>query len=131
MKISSHRNIFIQQRNPHSNPSCLKPEICSYARKHFRSPERVEFCTYVDVTACIPGDVIKHRDKLGNTPGVPEGGELSKSQKMTIFEQYYSMLKTGVCGEYRLHFCTWMNCLTCPLMSKACEIKVGITKGAL
>ena len=33
------------------------------------------------------------------------------------------MLKTGVCGEYGLNFCTWINCLTCPIMSKACEIK--------
>ena len=51
----------------------LKPEICSYARKHFRFPWRVEFGTYVDVTACIPGDIIKPGDKLGNTPGAPEG----------------------------------------------------------
>ena len=53
-----------------------------------------------------------------------------KITKMTIFEQFYSMLKTGVCGEYGLNFCTWMNCLTCPLMSKACEIKADIIKGA-
>ena len=36
------------------------------------------------------------------------------------------MLKTGVCGEYGLNFCTWMNCLTYPLMSKACEVKAGV-----
>ena len=52
-----------------------------------------------------------------------------KVTKMTIFEQFYSMLKTGVCVEYGLNFCTWMNCLTCPLMSKACEIKAVSLKG--
>ena len=51
---------------------------------------------------------------------------------MTIFEHFFfSMLKTGVCGEYGLNFCTLMNCLTCPLMSKACEVKAGISKEAL
>ena len=54
-----------------------------------------------------------------------------KITKMFIIEQFYSMLKIGVCGEYGLNFCIWMNCLTCPLMSKACEIKAGITKGAI
>ena len=58
-----------------------------------------------------------------------------KITKMTIFERFFffffSMLKTGVSGEYGLHFCTLTNCLTCPLMSKACEIKAGVSKGAL
>ena len=54
-----------------------------------------------------------------------------KITKNTIFEQSVSMLKTGVCDEYGLHFCTWMHYLTCPLMSKACEIKAGIIIGAL
>ena len=85
----------------------------------------------MDVTACIPGDIIKPGDKLGNTPGAPEGANYENHKKMTIFEQFYSMLKTGVCGEYGLNFCTCMNCLTCPLMSKACEIKAGIIKGAI
>ena len=84
----------------------------------------------MDVTACIPGDIIKPGDKLGNTPG-RQRGHIMKITKKTIFEQFYSMLNTGVCGEYGLNFCTWMNCLTCPLMSKACEIKAGITKGAI
>ena len=57
--------------------------------------------------------------------------KITQEKKKTIFEQFYSMLKIGVCGEYGLNFCTWMNCLTCPLMSKACETKAGITKGAL
>ena len=50
---------------------------------------------------------------------------------MTIFEQFYSMLETGVCDEYGLNFCTWMNCLTCPLMGTVCEIKAGVIKEAL
>ena len=54
-------------------PYSLKSKICSHARKHFRSPLRVEFGIHVDVTACIPGDMIKPGDKLGNTPGAPEG----------------------------------------------------------
>ena len=54
-----------------------------------------------------------------------------KITKMTIFEHLFSILKTGVCGENGLNFCTWMTCLTCPLMSKACEVKAGIIKGAL
>ena len=37
---------------------------------------------------------------------------------MTIFEHFCSILKTGVCGEYGLNFCTWMNCLACTLMRK-------------
>ena len=37
------------------------------------------------------------------------------------------MLKTGVCDEYGLNFCTLINCLTCPLMSKACAIKAGLS----
>ena len=53
-----------------------------------------------------------------------------KITKNYYFEPFYSMLKTGVCGEHGLNFCTWMNCLTCPLMNKACEIKAGIIKGA-
>ena len=54
-----------------------------------------------------------------------------KITKMTVFEHLFSMLKTGVCGEYGLNFCTLMNCLTCPLMSKACEVKAVIIKGAI
>ena len=54
-----------------------------------------------------------------------------KITKMTIFEHFYSMLKTSVCGEHGLHFCILMNCLICPLMSKASEVKAGISKGAL
>ena len=41
------------------------------------------------------------------------------------------MLNTGVFGEYGLNFCTLMNCLARPLMSKACEVKAGISEGAL
>ena len=54
-----------------------------------------------------------------------------KITKMTIFEHYFSVLKTGVCGEYGLNFCTLMNCLTSTLIRKACEVKAGINKGAL
>ena len=85
----------------------------------------------MDVTACIPGDIIKPRDKLRNTPGAPEEQFMKSTKQITIFEKKISMLKTGVCGEYGLNFCTWMNYLTFRLMNKACEVKVGITKGAL
>ena len=54
-----------------------------------------------------------------------------KITKMTIFEYFFSMLKTGVCGDYGLNFCTLMNCLACPLINKACEVKAGISIGAL
>ena len=64
-----------------SNLTCLKPEICSYVRKHFRSPKKAEFGTYVDVTACIAGDIIKPGDKLGNTPGAPEGASYKNHNK--------------------------------------------------
>ena len=79
----------------------------------------------MDVTACIPGDIIKPGDKLGNTPGATEGPNYENHMTKN------SILKTGVCGEYGLNFCTWMNCLTYPLMSKACEVKADIIKGAL
>ena len=82
----------------------------------------------MDVTACILGVIIKPADKLGNTPGASEGSNYENHKTMTIFEHLFSMLKTGVCGEYGLNFCTWMNCLTCPLMSKAGIIK-GVYEG--
>ena len=53
----------------------------------------------MDVTACIPGDVIKPRDKLRNTPGVLEGANYENHKKTTIFEHFFSMLKTGVHDE--------------------------------
>ena len=62
----------------------IKPKICGYARKHFRSPKRVEFGTYVAVTACILGDIIKPGDKLGNTPVAPEG-QIMKITKNDYF----------------------------------------------
>ena len=65
------------------------------------------------------------------TPLGRQRGKIMKITKMTIFEHLFSMLKADVCGEYELNFCTWINCLTCPLMSKACEVKAGIIKGAL
>ena len=52
----------------------------------------------MDVIACILGDIIKPGDKLGNTPGA----NYENHKKITIFEQFYSMLKTGVCVEYDL-----------------------------
>ena len=84
----------------------------------------------MDVTACILGDIIKPGDKLGNTLG-RQIGQVMKITKLPIFEYLFSMLKTGVCGEYGLNFCTWTNCLTCHLMGKACEVKAGIIKEAL
>ena len=59
---------------------------------------------------------------------MPEGANYENDYFWTIC---FSMLKTGVCGEYGLHFCKWMKNLTCPLMRKACEVKTGIIKGAL
>ena len=90
----------------------------------------------MDVIARIPGDIIKPGDKAGYIFGAPEGANYGNHKKMTIFELFFfffffSMLKIGVCGEYGLHFCTLMNCLTCPLISKAYEVKAGISKGAL
>ena len=54
-----------------------------------------------------------------------------KITKHDYFGIFFSMLKTGLCGEYGLNFCTLINCLTSLLMSKACEVKAGISKGAL
>ena len=53
----------------------------------------------MDVTACIPGDIIKPGDKLANIPRAPEG---TNYENHTILEQFYSMFKTGVCSEYGL-----------------------------
>ena len=50
---------------------------------------------------------------------------------MAIVEPFFSMLKSGVYDEYGLNFCTWLNYLTWPLMSNACEVKAGIIKGDL
>ena len=52
-----------------------------------------------------------------------------KITKMAIFEQFFSMLKSGVYDECGLNFCTWMNYLSRRLMSNACEVKAGIVKG--
>ena len=41
-----------------------------------------------------------------------------KITKIAIFEQFFSMFITGVCDEYGLHFWTWINYLTCPVMSE-------------
>ena len=49
-----------------------------------------------------------------------------KITKTVIFEQLFSMLKTGVCDEHGLNFCIWMNYLIRPLMSKADIIKKGL-----
>ena len=84
----------------------------------------------MDVTACIPGDIVKPGDKLGNTPGAPEGANYENHKNDNFLTILFNG-NSGVCGEYRLNFCTWMNCLICPLMCKACEFKAGITKGAL
>ena len=54
-----------------------------------------------------------------------------KITKITIFEQLVLILKTGVCDKYGLNFFTWMNYLTSPLMSEACEIKACIIKRAI
>ena len=48
---------------------------------------------------------------------------------MAIFVQFFSMLISDVYDGYGLNFCTWMNYLTCPLMSNTCEFKAGIIKG--
>ena len=48
-------------------------EICSYARKHFRSPYIVEFGTYLDFITCTSPDIIKSGGILGNPSGALEG----------------------------------------------------------
>ena len=48
-------------------------EICSYARKHFRSPYIVEFGTHADTIACTPPDTIKPGDILRKPSGALEG----------------------------------------------------------
>ena len=50
-----------------------RAEICSYARKHFRSPKIVEFGTHVDLIACTPPDINKPGDILRNPSGALEG----------------------------------------------------------
>ena len=61
----------------------------------------------MDVTACIPGDIIKPGDKLGNTPGAPDEANYENHKKnLTISEQLFLILKIGVCGEYGSNFCT-------------------------
>ena len=43
------------------------------------------------LTACIPGDIIKPGDKLGNTPGEPEGASYenhNESLFLNIFVQF-------------------------------------------
>ena len=52
-----------------------------------------------------------------------------KTTKMTIFEHLISTLRAGDCGEYGLNFRTWMNGLTCPLMSKHARLKQVPLKG--
>ena len=79
--------------------SSLKPEICSYARKHVRFPKRVEFGTYVDITAGIPGDIIKPGDKLRNIPGALEGANYGNHKKWLFLNNFCSMLKSSVYDE--------------------------------
>ena len=85
----------------------------------------------MDVTACILGDIIKPGDKLRNTPGVLEGANYGNRKQWLFLNIFFSMLKSGVDDEDGLCFCTWMNYLTSPLMSNACEVKAGIIKGDL
>ena len=62
----------------------LSPKLVAMlhnARKHFRSPKTVEFDTYVDVTTCIPGGILKSGDKMKNTPGTPEGANYENHKK--------------------------------------------------
>ena len=65
----------------------LKPEMFSYARKHFRSPSRVKFGTYVDFTARIPGD--KARRQAGKKPWGARGGKIWKSQKWLFLNLFF------------------------------------------
>ena len=44
----------------------VRAEICSYARKDFRSPEIVALSINVDLTACTPPDIIRPGDILRN-----------------------------------------------------------------
>ena len=81
-------------------PISPKPEICSYARKHFRSLYRVEFGTYVNVKACILGDIIKPGGKLGSILGAPEGANYENHKNDYFLTIVFNVKKTGVCGEY-------------------------------
>ena len=68
------------------------PKFVATLENTFTLPiKRVEFGSYVDVTACILGDIIKPRDKLGNTPGVPKGASYENHNKwlfLNIFVQF-------------------------------------------
>ena len=74
------------------------PKFVDTLENTFALPKQIEFGTYMDVTARIPGDIIKPGDKLGNTTGSPEGANCEnhtkkkkKKKKMTIFEHFFSV----------------------------------------
>ena len=48
----------------------------------------------MDVTACIPGDIIKPGEKLGNTPGAPEGA--SENHNKLLFLNIFVQFKKKV-----------------------------------
>ena len=58
----------------------------------------------MDVTACIPGDIIKSGDKLGNTPGAPEGAN-DENHKNDYF------LTTVFNVKNRCLWWVWTKCL--------------------
>ena len=71
----------VQTAQNHNSPaSRTRAEICSYARKHFRSPLIVEFGTYVDLIACTTPDIIKPAGILRNLSGALEGNNVKMSK---------------------------------------------------
>ena len=67
-----------------------RAKICSYTRKHFRSPKIVEFGTHVDLIACTLPDINKPGDILRNPAGALEGEmvKISKNDNFSYFFQF-------------------------------------------
>ena len=60
----------------YTHSTCIEVLISKFVatlENTFALPKKVEFGTYVDVTACIPRDIIKPGDKLRNTLGRQRG----------------------------------------------------------
>ena len=77
--IVSNKICFIFVFFPHIERTSARAEICSYARKHFRSLQKVEFGTYVGLIARTPPDIIKPGYILRN--GALEGQNGKKVSK--------------------------------------------------
>ena len=69
----SCKSIITSKHNDTKSYYSARAEICSYARKHFRSPKIVEFGTHVDLIACISPDINKPGNILRNPSGALEG----------------------------------------------------------